>query len=365
MQGVSSKLKSELQFFDSTTVRVEQTTRGVRFHARPARSNPPPNPLSHPFKIYQPTNVSTFTTGITFLDSSSGVGTVCNIDATKPTDFTATPPTVNPTTDAWRFWSVRCGQVEVRPIYTLPYYGWSVVNGSYLDSAIDPENWGYKYGINRNTDGVAPYAGKQNFDDPTTETNYPPLIASGNPYTFMGDDALTVLPFFIWIQINQDVDSSSLPTASISCCTGDNPYSEFYGFGGFPDSRPTIIPIGTAWIYPKATSQTYVNQELFDHVRGRFPGSISNLAPSAYLGNGGNGPINFRGIYDDVTLSFTPDDLDQQVFYCGDVITVQSSGVSTGIWQFLGGVLASVPQGLPQLWPDGGPATNGSWTQIF
>ena len=37
VQGVARKLKSELQFYDSTTVRVEQTTRGVRFHARPAR----------------------------------------------------------------------------------------------------------------------------------------------------------------------------------------------------------------------------------------------------------------------------------------------------------------------------------------
>jgi hypothetical protein len=36
-QGVYRKLKSELQFYDSTTIRVEQTTRGIRFHARPSR----------------------------------------------------------------------------------------------------------------------------------------------------------------------------------------------------------------------------------------------------------------------------------------------------------------------------------------
>ena len=36
-QGVVRKLKSELQFYDSTTITVEQTTRGVRFHARPSR----------------------------------------------------------------------------------------------------------------------------------------------------------------------------------------------------------------------------------------------------------------------------------------------------------------------------------------
>lgn len=45
-QGVARKLKSELQFYDSTTVRVEQTTRGVRFHARPARGTSAPAPAS-------------------------------------------------------------------------------------------------------------------------------------------------------------------------------------------------------------------------------------------------------------------------------------------------------------------------------
>ena len=37
VQGVARKLKSELQFYDSTTITVEQTTRGIRFHARPSR----------------------------------------------------------------------------------------------------------------------------------------------------------------------------------------------------------------------------------------------------------------------------------------------------------------------------------------
>jgi hypothetical protein len=40
MQGVSKKLKSELQFYDSTTVKVEQTTRGVRFHASRGGAKP-------------------------------------------------------------------------------------------------------------------------------------------------------------------------------------------------------------------------------------------------------------------------------------------------------------------------------------
>jgi hypothetical protein len=36
MRGLLRKIRDEFNFFDSPTVRVEQTTRGIRFHARPA-----------------------------------------------------------------------------------------------------------------------------------------------------------------------------------------------------------------------------------------------------------------------------------------------------------------------------------------
>ena len=37
MRGLLRKIRDEFNFFDSPTVRVEQTTRGIRFHARPSR----------------------------------------------------------------------------------------------------------------------------------------------------------------------------------------------------------------------------------------------------------------------------------------------------------------------------------------
>lgn len=42
VRGVLRKIRDEFNFFDSPTVRVEQTTRGIRFHARPSRGGAPP-----------------------------------------------------------------------------------------------------------------------------------------------------------------------------------------------------------------------------------------------------------------------------------------------------------------------------------
>lgn len=45
--GQQERAQDELQFFDSTTVKVEQTTRGVRFHAKvpPATSQGSADPV--------------------------------------------------------------------------------------------------------------------------------------------------------------------------------------------------------------------------------------------------------------------------------------------------------------------------------
>src|SRR6185312_14725241 len=165
--------------------------------------------LSHPFKIYKPTNFDSFTQGITFLDSD-GTPTTCNINSSVPTDFTATPPTVNPKTDAWRFWTVRSGYIENRPLYNT--------NGTFLTQAdhvtsifgVDAENWVWKWIMGQSssivdgTDGICPPRGYE-FDDPTTEAN-----ANNNVLIISGAANTSGVPFLfsIWVQITLDTTTS-------------------------------------------------------------------------------------------------------------------------------------------------------------
>jgi hypothetical protein len=60
---VLDRLK-ELQFFSTETVKVEQTTRGTRFHAKPARGSRPSAPAGS-FDIYDQTK--SYATGDTFV----------------------------------------------------------------------------------------------------------------------------------------------------------------------------------------------------------------------------------------------------------------------------------------------------------
>ena len=53
MQEVSRRNKSELQFYDSSTVKVENMTRGVRFHARRNSSGSAPSIPPGPFGVYK------------------------------------------------------------------------------------------------------------------------------------------------------------------------------------------------------------------------------------------------------------------------------------------------------------------------
>ena len=300
----------------------------------------------YPFKIYQPNNFSSFATGITFL-GQDGTPTVCKIDATQPTNFGSNPPTVNPTTDAWRFWSVRCGQVECRPIYTnIGLY--QVTNSQ--DNAIigTPNNWGYKYNVFRGTDGVSPYytspglgdSKVYGFDDPTSESFNAPLIIAGNP------DGTGDIVFSIWINIAPDTSGALLPLITIQAATG--PY---------PDSNPQIIPVGVVAASP-LTNTTFgppyvVIQELFDHVGNLFPPGDGNFE------FGASSVMNFRGQMDGDLSFAVPDDLLSQVFYPGDVVEVEySSGTFnlTSICQY-----ADAAPGFLNDNPIGDP----NWSTLF
>ena len=334
-----TRSRDEHEFFDSTTVTVEHTTRGIRFHVKP--SFPVKQKTSvpfFPFKIYQPTNISDFKTGITFLDPVSGVGTVCNIDTTQPTNFASNPPTVNPVTDGWRFWAVRAGYIEVRPIYNL----FNVRPGG--NNLSVSNNFGWKALVAANSDGVYPSPETPNnmFDLQTFKTVNPPLIMAGNP------SANNFISFVIWIQITPDVAGGPPPTAAIAACTS---YAEFTG--QFPVQGPNFVPVGRIApanqdiINLPYTSTFYVDQEIFDHVSNRFPPGNGNLSPGSCV-------MNMRGqCKADGTTPF-PVDLAQQIFYPGDCLWITD----------LSQIYQQKSQN-PTKWPAGGPASSGAWQWIF
>ena len=304
----------------------------------PGTPAPAKQTVMHPFKIYQPTNYASFKTGIVFL-GNDGTPTVCNIDATKPTDFGATPPTVNPS-ESWRFWAVRAGIVDIRPIYSLP-----VSSTPWVDWSM-----GAGFGVYENTDGII--AGSNiTFDDPTTETIYPPLIIKS--------DFGKINQF--WLKIVMDTDALDFPVVSV----GITEYEGLMGDYDFTIATRKMIPIGQLWpTYDFSNGQVvlpyYVVQEIFDNVTGRFPPGNGNFASG--------GVMNFRGTYDFNTDECVPDDLTDQVFYPGDCVTiyngVEPSGTkSCQIFQF--NSAPEFPAGeSPGFW-SGNPNRYGGWVQIF
>ena len=334
-----TRSRDEHEFFDSTTVTVEHTTRGVKFHVKPQFPTPQKTSIPFfPFKIYRPTNISAFKTGITFLDPASGIGTVCNIDDTQPTNFAANPPTVNPVTDNWRFWAVRTGYVEMRPIYNL------LAGPSGGNTNADSNNYGFKSLVVENSDGIYPTPGSPNnlFDLQTFKTVNPPLIMAGNP----GSD--NFIAFVIWIQLFIDDPVNGIKAPIISAATS---LSEFAG--QFPTQGPLVVPVGKIapsnldTINDPYTSTFYVIQELFDHVSNRFPPGNGNLSPGSCL-------MNMRGqCKGDGTTPF-PADIAQQIFYPGDCIWI------TDLKQ-----IYQQKSQHPTQWPAGGPTSSGAWQWIF
>lgn len=332
----------EHQFYDTQTVKVEQTTRGVRFHAKipPVAKAVVPAAKKHPFEIYQPTNYADFATGITFLDST-GTPTVCNIDATKPTDFTAVPPTVNPS-ESWRFLAVRTGQCEVRPNYSIPVYYDGLANYSDVQDVMTNAD-----------DFVGDFI--DGYDDPLTTTRNPPLISPVSPSTYPDDFTGLVL----WIKITPDTSDSDYPTVAIAGAPAIVPNI-------FPKTGPNIIPIGVAWSPGSFTaSEGFIQQFIFDHARNRFPPGNGNFGNATLGGSGAGGVVNFRGR---CVWAFPgdndPEDLLSQVFYPGDWILEDNDPSITGgsgamMYQYVGTEPAFIPS------DSDGPSDAPYWKPVF
>ena len=329
---------------DGSTQALQKLSRQVsKMRRKPLGGYIPTKPVEpfYPFKIYKPSNVSSFSTGITFLDPTSGVGTVCNIDSTKPTDFAAIPPTVNPTTDAWRLWSVRSGQVELRPLYTQ------------LDADQASNNWCMKYTVNTNTDGVnptTPYIGDNDFSALTNKTAFPPLIIPNA----VGVGAST--SFYIWISIVQDVDDTSLPYAMISATRDDSMIDT-----GWPVQNASAIPVGVvsnvfggADGFGNYPLNFTVEQMIFDHQTNLFPKGNGNF--------GIGGTMNFRGGYNAVRGTYSPADILSQFAYPGDVIGYTASALYN-VHNALYYAINTTPFPISDFYPFGG--NHNAWQAIM
>lgn len=314
-----------------------------------------------PFKIYQP-GVTTQTQCTLFGQQGSSApftGAACTIDPTNPTNLGTTPPTINPTTDAWRFFAVRNGLVEYRAIYNQYVAG----SNGIPSVPYDPNNWGYKFGgfvsfiTNSDRVGIWP---DEAFDETNPDTA-PALLAVGiNP------DGANALYVQLWIQIVADSLTSAIPTFTIcGTCNLDN--SSLLPYAPIPG--PLVIPLGQAIFQPQ-TNALVAYQETFDHINNRYPGGNGNFGgiSQGTLGNiRGNCSVSF-----DTTQTQSPADLAQQIFYPGDLIWYWHTNGSTfdlvnnGIWMFTGPYPAypklQTIAGQPTI-PD--PSTDANFTVIY
>ncbi len=306
--------------------------------------------LSHPFKIYQPSNTSSLTQGVTFL-GEDGTPTVCMITS-APTDFTATPPHVN-SGETWRFWTVRSGMIDYRPIYNF--------EGSFPPTnsqvtwvyGYDAQNWVWKWhmtGRDANnqfdyTDGVVP------FDDPSlkmNETQSVLIVPDG--------DSGDTFQFSIWINFIQET-TTDFWSFTIRATRHDDSIDNS---SGYPDSTFGIIPVGVIQFLGGSTSNTQIYQYLFDHVNNRYPAqSQGNF--SGQISKPSGSVMNYRGKWDKSNNRFEPLDLTSQVFYSGDCVKIYNSDPEAnvdGLYQFTG----RVPHLTPNVWED--PSSSSSWQLI-
>jgi len=265
----------------------------------------------YPFKIYQPTNFKDFDTGFAF-DPITYDLVDCLIDSNIPTVY---PYTVNPDTDAWRFWAIRAGQVEIRPIYTL-------ISDATVCDLRSPNNYGWKFDFGDGCDGNSQYGSiiepYTEFDTPTTKTKLPPLIL---PDPISGDFTNPYIAFYLWIQIVPDTQKNVLPYAKIQGYMGTNVFAA----NQIPVQGKYTIPIGTIDNNNSFDGGVYhldnftVDQFIFDNQVNLFPKGGGNFLYKDAFSPDGSTSLNYRGFYRSAGTSW-PLDLKDQIMYPGDVV---------------------------------------------
>lgn len=291
-----------------------------------------------PFKVYQPTGLSVWlgkTCPLIVGTSDNGVFRQCVVvAAATPTDLSANPAKVS-LADTWRFIAVRSGLIEYRPIYNQG------VGGIFDSIPLDPNNWGVKgpYGSEWPnpdvtdggvysstviyTDGVADWliADGGGFASEQTTTVSPPLVIGID--TIPQDTGLTVS---LWVDITADtlLEQAVFTLKGTVQHLGAPPV--FFDPSYIFQPGPLTIPIAEWVDYPMNRADGFLPtplQFVFDHVNNRYPGGDGNFSLF------GQGTVfNFRGTIGTTgsEIDQDPDDLENQLFYPGDVVTVYGYG---------------------------------------
>jgi hypothetical protein len=267
--------------------------------------------LFYPFKIFQPTNISAFIgQTVPLVVASNGTNCplqTCTItDAQTPTNLEAVPPAIS-VADAWRFWAIRAGYVEVRRNY-IPGAPFAVP--PFADNfamLLVPQQCDYT--------GMAQVDGQSDLFYPPDETYTTAeniIVLGGTP----NDGVLTAL---LWMEVLPDISSAAAPTVVIRGYINADLEINTTEFSSYNNG---VIPIGKILAGQPddvLQSQLYSKNYIFDHARNRYPCGNGNFG-----GNGAGTVLNVRGSAkidtDTDTGTTVPVDLISQIFYPGDAI---------------------------------------------
>ena len=302
----------ELNFFDSTTVTWEQTTRGVRAHARLSGPGAGPSDFFFPFKIYNMGNASA-------------------TDVQKAV-YTAAGQSI----DTFTF-QVRGGVVEYRssktPTQETPF---AILA---LDVDCPNTDTGTNFGDPPVSNTAASISLANNADTLIFDTSAPyPADQPVQVLVDPGFDGFTQSLASFWVKI---IDSG-----------GSGVYAQLWGRmftadGLHPYGRPnlpfpsnldtSIIPIGYVTIYQGLPADNFVYQYQWGNLVNRFTALAPLVSPL--------GPVAIqRG-------AWVADALSGQVFWTGDIVIDDSVVLAAlaplaqnlyGVYTCIGGAFGSV-----------------------
>ncbi len=308
--------------------------------------NPPPPTAGSaaakipPFAIYKINPPPDGTNTTTF--DSTGAQVAITVDSNVPTDFSAIPPTVNPVTDAWRFYQVRSGYVQVRPYFSLIGSLGGFYSGYFKDysallrvydvcDGITPE--GYPFGSlnGKPWDTSDKTLGVGSVLSPLV---IPSLAGDDTDLDFDGN-----VLFSFWLTITPDSGPSDDVAITLNGWRWSYSAIGSYVNSPFPGASPNVIPIGVIKSqqanFDSPTSPNpydlVIDQIQSGHVINRYPpGMLGNSGPFGPTPNTPTnppsatddiaGPMIYRGNWqNDVTIQ-------DSAFYPGDFVSYTITG---------------------------------------
>jgi hypothetical protein len=296
-----------LQPMRGNGTQTRQTPFGVSRKVTKARPQTPQAPATfYPFRIYAPTNISGLVDSVQPLvvDNGTEFQTCVIVDANTQTDLSANPPIVS-VRDAWRFWAVRSGYVEMRSVYGVP--------GSTLRPFLTA-NFSIPI-VPKYTD----FAGSEDNTEFWTEFEYSDQIdtSAGNTIILGGNgDSNGSMTVLLWIQCFPDTSNAAPPTAELQGFTfPDSVINTItqYGFGNLNEGEnplpggPNTIPVGIIFIKQGTNGANGATNFIYDHARNRFANGSwrgsATIDGSPYASQCSPGDLAKRLIYPGDTIS--------------------------------------------------------------